>query len=40
MLAGHLLPVEDLHGVGELHAPYPGNTPDLVLWGLGDVELK
>jgi hypothetical protein len=31
MLADHLLPVEDLHGVGELHAPWPGNSLDLVL---------
>jgi hypothetical protein len=31
MLANHLLPIEDLHGAGELLAPWPGNTLDLVL---------
>jgi hypothetical protein len=40
MLADHLLPVEDLHGVGELHVPWTGNTLDLVLWGLGDAQLE
>jgi hypothetical protein len=40
MLADHLLPVEDLHGAGKLHAPWPRNTLDLVLWGLGDAQLK
>jgi hypothetical protein len=40
MLADHLLPVEDLHCVGELHAFWPGNTLDLVLWGLGDAQLE
>jgi hypothetical protein len=40
MLADHLLLVEDLHGVGELHAPWPRNTLDLVLWGLGDTQLE
>jgi hypothetical protein len=36
MLADHLLLVENLHGDGELHAPLPGDTPDLVLWDPGD----
>jgi hypothetical protein len=40
LLADHLLPVEGLHGAGELHAPWPGNTLDLVLRGLGDAQLK
>jgi hypothetical protein len=40
VLANHLLPVEDLHGVGELQAPWPGNNLDLVLWGLGDAQLE
>jgi hypothetical protein len=40
MLADHLLPVEDLFGVGELHVPWPGNTLDLVLQGLGDTQLE
>jgi hypothetical protein len=40
MLANHLLPVKDLHYAGELHVPWPGNTLDLVLWGLGDAQLK
>jgi hypothetical protein len=40
MLANHLLPIEDLHGVGELHAPWPRNTLDLVLRGLGDAQLE
>jgi hypothetical protein len=31
MLAGHLLPVEDLHCAGEIHACWPRNTIDLVL---------
>jgi hypothetical protein len=34
MLADHLLPVEDLHGAGELHAPWPGGTLDPVFWAL------
>jgi hypothetical protein len=38
-LADHLLPIEDLHGAGELHAPWPGNTLNLVVWGLGDAQL-
>jgi hypothetical protein len=40
MLANHLLPIEDLHGAGELHVPWPGNTLDVVLRGLGDAQLK
>jgi hypothetical protein len=40
MLVDHLLPIKDLHGVGELHAPWPGNTLDLVLWGLGDAQIE
>jgi hypothetical protein len=40
MLADHLLPIEDLHGAGELHAPWPRNTLDIVLWGLGDAQLE
>jgi hypothetical protein len=40
MLVDHLLLVEDLHYVGELHAPWSGNTLDLVLWGLGDAQLE
>jgi hypothetical protein len=40
MLDDHLLPVEDLHSVGKLPAPWPRNTLDLVLRGLGDAQLK
>jgi hypothetical protein len=40
MLAYHFLPVEDLHGVGEVHAPWHGNTLDLLLRGLGEAQLK
>jgi hypothetical protein len=40
MLADHLLPVKDLHGAGELHAPWPRNTLDPILWGPGDTQLK
>jgi hypothetical protein len=40
MLADHLLSVEDLHDAGELHAPWHGNTLNLVLRGLGDAQLK
>jgi hypothetical protein len=40
MLADHLLPVEDLHSAGELHAPWPENTIGLVLQGLCDTQLK
>jgi hypothetical protein len=40
MLADHLLPIEDLHCVGELHVPWPGNTLDLIFWGLGDTQLE
>jgi hypothetical protein len=40
MLADHLLPVEDLHSASELHASWPGNTLELVLWGLGDAQLE
>jgi hypothetical protein len=40
MLVDHLLPIEDLHGAGELHAPWLGKTLDLVLWGLGHAQLK
>jgi hypothetical protein len=31
MPADHLLPVENIHSVGELHGPWPGVTLDLVL---------
>jgi hypothetical protein len=31
LLVDHLLPIKDLHGAGELHAPWPRNTLDLVL---------
>jgi hypothetical protein len=34
MLADHLLHVKDHHSAGELHAPWPGSTLDLVLWAL------
>jgi hypothetical protein len=40
MLAKNFLPIEDLHCAGELHAPWPGNTLDLVLRGLGDTQLE
>jgi hypothetical protein len=40
MLAGHLLPIDDLHNAGELHAPWPGNALDLVLQGLGEAQLE
>jgi hypothetical protein len=40
MLANHLLPIKDLHGVGELHVPWPGKTVDHVLQGLGDAQLN
>jgi hypothetical protein len=40
MLANHLLPIEAHHYVGELHAPWLGNTLDLVLWGLGVTQLE
>jgi hypothetical protein len=40
MLADHLLPVKDLHYAGELHAPWPRNTLDLVVHGLGDAQLE
>jgi hypothetical protein len=40
MLADHLLPIEDLHSASKLHAPCPGHTIDLVLWGFGDAQLK
>jgi hypothetical protein len=40
MLADHLLPIKDLHGAGELHAPWPRNTLGLLLRGLGDAQLK
>jgi hypothetical protein len=40
MLADHLLPLEDLHDASELHAPWPGDTLDPVLWGPGDAQLK
>jgi hypothetical protein len=40
MLADHLLPVKDPNGAGNLYAPWPGNTLELVLWGLGDAQLK
>jgi hypothetical protein len=36
VLADHLLPVENLHGAGELHGPWPRYTLDPVLRGLGD----
>jgi hypothetical protein len=38
MLVDHLLPIEDLHSAGKLHAAWPGNTLDLIFWGLGDVQ--
>jgi hypothetical protein len=31
VLADHLLPIEILHGAGEHHAPWPGDTLDLAL---------
>jgi hypothetical protein len=31
---------DHLHYAGELHVPWPGNTLDLVLWGLGDAQLE
>jgi hypothetical protein len=40
MLADHLLPIEDLHYVGELHRPWPVKALDLVLQGLGDAQLQ
>jgi hypothetical protein len=40
MLVDHLLPVKDLHYAGELHAPWPRNTLDLVVHGLGDAQLE
>jgi hypothetical protein len=40
MLTDHLLLVEDLYDAGKLHAPWPRNTLDLVLHGLGDAQLK
>jgi hypothetical protein len=40
MLADHLLPIRDLHCAGELHAPWLGNTLDLVFRGLGDTQLE
>jgi hypothetical protein len=40
MLTDHLLPIEDLHCASELHVPWPGNTLDLVLWGLGETQLE
>jgi hypothetical protein len=40
MLANHLLHIKELHCVGELHAPWSGNTLDLVLLGLGDAQLE
>jgi hypothetical protein len=40
MLADHLLPIEHLHCVGELHAPWPENTLGLILWGLGEAQLE
>jgi hypothetical protein len=40
MLANHLLHVEDLHGVGELHVPWLGDTFDPVLRGPGDTQLE
>jgi hypothetical protein len=40
MFADHLMPVEDLHGAGELHAPWPGNTLDPVLRGPSETQRK
>jgi hypothetical protein len=40
VLVDHLLPIKDLHGAGEIRAPWPGNTLELVLWGLGDAQLE
>jgi hypothetical protein len=31
MLTDDLLPIEDLHSAVKLHAPWPGNTRDLIL---------
>jgi hypothetical protein len=33
MLVDHLMPMENLHGAGELHAPWPRDTLDPSLWG-------
>jgi hypothetical protein len=40
LLNDHLLLIEDFHVAGELHAPWPGDTLDLVLWGPSDAQLK
>jgi hypothetical protein len=40
MLADHLLSIEDLQCIGKLHAPWPGNTLDHVLWDPGDAQLE
>jgi hypothetical protein len=33
-------PIKVLYATGGLHAPWPGNTLDLVLGGLGDAQLE
>jgi hypothetical protein len=40
VLANHLMPVENLHGASELHAPWPRDTLDPVLRGPGDAQLE
>jgi hypothetical protein len=40
VLADHLPPVENLHGAGELHMSWPGDTLDPVLQGPGDAQLE
>jgi hypothetical protein len=40
MLAGQILPIKDLHGVGALHAPWTRYTLDPVLEGPGDAQLE
>jgi hypothetical protein len=40
VLADHLLPVENLHGASELHAPWPWDSLDPVLRGPGDAQLE
>jgi hypothetical protein len=38
--ADHLLSIEDLHYAAELHVSRSWNALDLVLWGIGDGQLK
>jgi hypothetical protein len=40
VLVDHFLSIEDLCSTGEHHAPWPGNTLNLVIWGLGDAQLE